>query len=534
MSIDVKPINVGAMDCFESIFASVLEWKKIHHEILWINSIGFDFIRDDNAATDKIGKRVTAGKDIFEFNSFAKEFLNIYCTEHLKNDPDEDLIAVRGEISEGRPVMLLIDPFWLPWKKEAYGVHHLLPGHSCLAVGMDNEIIHCIDTVPKILDDVILPISDFKQGCNAYITFCFDNSIPLRLLRDDLLDMIIGNLKYSSYYTDSFRAMREFGRCVNELPDYSLETAGYTEHTFWLAPIINSSDRIFRSYGKFSMLVEFLNTQYHMDIPSTVLELIERGELIWNTVLGLFTKAFFSPGKAKAILTRTSAKIIEAADTAEEICNELQKFRNNDYASMSAAAHEKNSPQKGRSIKDVTFINLTDHFNNKGFGRGISPDNRADLNGFGYYLLSDGIPDDIWAVQEIKYQLPDLFTDDNDNISCDNQVVDIRPGCYNGISILGCAETRNQGGFLNIFYSDGSSDEIVVKFTDWCAKPLFGETVAWTGLRVCKYEGKATVCEEKANLLIQQYEINCNKTVVKIVLPDCWNLHIFAISLFRY
>lgn len=85
---------------------------------------------------------------------------------------------------------------------------------------------------------------------------------------------------------------------------------------------------------------------------------------------------------------------------------------------------------------------------------------------------------------------------------------------------------------LTIVFSNGDSETIEIMFTNWCKVPCFGERIALK----CKaaYKNEMGEIENFANdryLYGKTYNINPTNKIKLLKLPNCPNIHIYAISL---
>lgn len=127
----------------------------------------------------------------------------------------------------------------------------------------------------------------------------------------------------------------------------------------------------------------------------------------------------------------------------------------------------------------------------------------------------------------MKFQFPNLIEDSYDNISCMGQIIEISSNYCSQIMILSCAEWGNYFETIIINYTDGFSINIPFEVSDWAMKNQAShEVVAWDGvcIKIGDYKGVAYI-------YAQGHLLSHNGFISTIILPNCSNIHIFAISL---
>ncbi|MFD6179504.1 MULTISPECIES: GH92 family glycosyl hydrolase [unclassified Isoptericola] len=180
---------------------------------------------------------------------------------------------------------------------------------------------------------------------------------------------------------------------------------------------------------------------------------------------------------------------------------------------------------------------LAPAFDNVGIGdRGKA---NADLDGGGAYLLRDGLAA-AGAVQGLELTVPgtDLTyvlgapdAGEPDNVAAAGQQVDV-PGARSGarkVSVVGTATHGTQRGTLRLGFADGSSSDVDVAVTDWCAgSPDAGNVlVAKPGGR-----GNGTGVDNFGCGLYATapVAVPAGKELTSVTLPDNPRLHVFAVA----
>lgn len=204
----------------------------------------------------------------------------------------------------------------------------------------------------------------------------------------------------------------------------------------------------------------------------------------------------------------------------------------NDAESVQINTEVSNSESINKAF-EYTFIDLSNYFNNNAFHSTESKDCSADFTGTGHYFLSHNAPSgQTVSLKKIKFIFPEVTDNNFNNVSCENQVIHVPVGEYKGILLMGSSEWGSFIEQISVQYVDGSSDNIQVNFSDWASKtPMYDEIPMWGGKIYNKYEG--ITYNDDFNLFAIERSIPEKKEVISITLPDCPNMHIFAVTLYK-
>lgn len=179
------------------------------------------------------------------------------------------------------------------------------------------------------------------------------------------------------------------------------------------------------------------------------------------------------------------------------------------------------------------ILDIEKMFNNDGTAsvsdrRGGNFDNVEGLLGASYpeEEILNSLQDGILYVNEVPFKL-DL--EEKDNIRLGGQVLNIEISGQK-ICFLGASDHGNYIEPVRLVYLDGTSFEFNLGFSDWCANPVYGETVA---LQLpFRYESNGNIQKLDCKIYKQCFEIPTGK-IVSIVLPDKITMHLFAITIVR-
>ena len=529
MILDIKPSHGYGYDCFEDSIVSVVSWWGREHQMMFADSWNFCFDHADSQYSMKLGDRIDikGGANL----NYLKKYHGIkvnYCNDVTNEDAIE---AIKKELSVNRPVILFIDPFYCAFDRNYQKYHGT---HVIIINGFNenNNNFYFTDCT-YMKENIEFPVNTFME--------CYPRYMTLELLDDydkdinwyEYMKSLFFNLQNDSQNCNTFESIRKFADEIEKNLDFKVEMEGYYVNIFD-APLFTNVREIARSRKKFSNTLKYIGERYNVE---ELLLLSEKMSLLgskWSVIESMIIKAYMTSDSTKT-LSRIVNKIRAMADDEEDAANLLlvESEKYNSDINYLTTVNKTSDTQAYSFKKDIKLIDLTDYMNNNGFGSLSSKENSPDLTSTGYYFLRQGLPEEkIWSVGEMRFKFPDLYDGVNDNISCFNQKIKIPAGNYHSIMLLGCAE---QGDFCDrmiVEYANGKHEEIFIKFTDWAGKPIFNETVAWQGEMVERNGENVKIFEVYiTSIFANTYFLKCDGILKSIQLPDCPNIHIFAISL---
>lgn len=317
--IDIKPVLIGNLTCFEELIVLMLKWNKVPYEYYFIDLLGFDFINIQDSKINSISDRIIEGNEFCSQNIY-----NIAVRRIKKRNLKDDLAIIKNELLNNRPVLLEMDSYWLPWREEYKKLHYFETGHTCMAVGINDNSLFCIDTMP-VAENGIVSIDDFSNGYIEYIVFNFDN---LRKQNYDNLK-IFNNIKKiiykSNYFTNSFDALLYFSKNIQEAFDPIIEFSKYKDANVdvYFFPIIYKIRHISSGYKLMLYLLDYLGKQLEMNFRSMFDVDIIQIHSLWDQVHNLLVKLFYTNSYDKNILTNISLNISDISKYTESLYEKL-------------------------------------------------------------------------------------------------------------------------------------------------------------------------------------------------------------------
>ena len=174
-------------------------------------------------------------------------------------------------------------------------------------------------------------------------------------------------------------------------------------------------------------------------------------------------------------------------------------------------------------------LELRPYFNNDGIQTGDNPSD-GDFDGGGWSFPAEELPDPgPVEFQGVPYEFPDGQADNVDNtLEATGQTIGLMPGSYGQLHILATAHNGDVDDTATVTYTDGSTSQIPLRFTDWAAGPRFGEDVAFTAGYRYDQNGETP---PPVNVFHQVVPLDPTREPALLTLPNEPRVHIFALTL---
>jgi hypothetical protein len=536
MILEIKLLYDGTRDCFEYLPVSVANWWGCGYELAYSEAWGFSFKKGESTSTLSLGNRIDTG-NINLFENFKK----YHGLEIVKNTSSayEALELIKKELFLKQPVAISLEMFWSPWLVEYQQVKGTF--HYCLVIGLDDKSDSFICGDPTFYKQKEqLPFDHFINGYRAHVTFhLVDKEIEKFDWRKNIFNTVqklLGKLNS----TNVFNEMREFSESL-EFLDFEEEmnvynnTKGYG--AAFTAPLFNNLRDISLGRMHYERFLNYIISFYDIKELMSFTESFKLMSSNWAAIRMLLMKGLLKyedKNRQYDIKKKAALQIKEAANFEESIAEMLiDKVTPHMKKKINTSIKTVPNNTSKNDATNITFLDLSDYFNNNAFGSSMSFNCSADISELGHYFLTEGLPDDnIWTVNEMKFSFPIIKDILNDNISCDGQIIQVPKGYYNQIVLLGCGVLGIYYESLGIRYVDGKIEKIQIGFSaPYGGELLFGESIAWEGNIVFKKNNKAELEPKKKPILAKSYHLDNGKNIDSIILPTCPFIHIFAISL---
>jgi len=520
MYLNIKPVQIDGLDCFEILLATVAAHYNREYQLAFSEALGFEYLQADSESTELIGNRINTGN---------KNIVNLhkkYCgidTKRIEIKTAEGIIdVIKQQLHISLPTIISINTYYCPWHGDYHKLSH---GHFCLATGIDaDNNITCIDP-GQGSGTFYLPNKDFMNGFGLCYVFDIAGSPEIKeymlILRDSVekIRELQHTKKIESFAKDFSTELNfdeEFRNINISLQDVHLQrnldyVAGgrFLYYTFiqYLAVKMHCSD-----------LLEISNKLLHI-----------KGK--WHTAKGVIVKGYYAGCTEKA-KEKACSIFQEIIELEENLLSNLYDIVYAGYISNRINVNDLNTIiDNSIQVKDFVYIDLLKYLNKIAFHSSISNDCMADFTGMGDYFLSENVPDNqIINVVNMRFMFPVISDNSFDNISCMRQTIIVPQDKYNGIMILASAEWGNFVEHIKLEYTSSENIDVLINFSDWWQDiPLYDEHIAWSGKAYSKKIKRLST--KNLNIFSIFRPLLMDKILKSIILPDCPNIHIFAITL---
>src|SRR5690606_20435389 len=133
-----------------------------------------------------------------------------------------------------------------------------------------------------------------------------------------------------------------------------------------------------------------------------------------------------------------------------------------------------------------------------------------------------------FATDGVPFLFPPTDTELN-NVVLLGQRLEVPPGRYGAVHLLGSSDQGNYQADLTLVYEDGSAETLTLGLSDWCQPPRYGETVA---VEFPQRRGTSGQVERIAcRILHQSLPVDPERVLVRLDMPDRETMHVFALTL---
>lgn len=510
--------------CLDDCLATYAVTVKGEYEFAY-----FDALRA--VYSSKESKTKGIGKSV-DFDILIEENLAKYVgikREKLSVDAKEGIKQILQEADENVAYQLTMLGFDCPWDWRFQVIK--AGAHSLYIVGWDEEKkeLECLDPYYE-KQQVYLPYENYINGF-MYLTKvtyepCEDFN-PEQVLKEKLK-----NLLQSGQIT----TLKEMAKDIKEHFDLKLEIDQYNENEFFdMNEIqhrihINSvMKELSHNRVRFAVMLQKLarkdsKKREELDkLADDVLHLAEK----WDSVRMMLIKKVFvrKTGKIAEYLSKKTLDVVEQEEIyIQKLIHVLEGKQIKD--------EETQVSEKGKNDGVTIFANLIPFFNNEGIGQYGSK--TADFNNSEEYFIRDKFPiNSKVCYLDTEFFMPEKQEGKEDNIACSRQVIHIKHGYYTSIAFLGCSEWGNYKEDVVINYEDGVKDIYRMELGDWMPNLEFGQpqNIAFQSEKAVVLVNGKLVDVEECNTYVAHIHTKRDKKITSITLPECINMHIFAITL---
>lgn len=515
---NITPVQEKDMFCFESAVAIVTSHLKRRYEMIFINAWKFDFSpKNSSLRQTNVSNVDMEYVDNWEIVNLLEKYHGIRITPYKK--VKNVMRFLSNEMEKGYPVLV-----------SSINAKDISP---ILVIGLDEnrKEIDYIDlhSLYKDVSTKVMNTGNLWPGSMSCVTYSLISEEKKEI---DWRQIIIDSAKQLSKSgnkanpLDAIRALAEYIRASFDLSAEMKRKENPLE-----IYIVQKIETAARSRFLFSKALHYLLEVHNIHgLPAIIDKFVELSNQ-WHLIKYLITKSFYSHRVDETFYGNIADKILEIADLEAELSNMLLNVARTDIET-SAINLPENKPAPDSSVNEITFVDLRDYLNNRGFG---TADNvcGADLSGLGqFFLRNETCEMEKWSVSQMEFGLPLVASNNYDNISCIGQTIYFVEGCYKSIMLLGCSVLGCFSEKALVHYENGDVEEVPIEFTNFVnQRPLFGEAIAWNGGIVEKKDHEMVISNNTGYLFAKTYYFKHGEPMKSITLPDYPNIHIFAISL---
>ncbi|HWT73246.1 MAG TPA: hypothetical protein VN258_00770 [Mobilitalea sp.] len=524
LSIDLKLEQTREMLCSEARLATISVWLKRRYEMIFSQFWKFKLLPSHPDHPGIISDRIFIEND--NTLELLEHYHGIRVAYKDMKDTEEIINIAAQELKKGLPIAVEINDLYFPWVPEKKKDDSLFP---CFVTGISEDEIFCLD-IHGIKKSAPIPKSDFLKGYEGCITF---SAVSNEKDKIDWHTVIAHNTTYL-IENNSFEAMRELAKLITDSINDKTEVSE-------LDALCYKIKYIYHSRYLFSQFLEYLINQHQSD---ALVEYKDRFVFLshqWLSLWGLISstlvqhKLNISADFPYARLRSVAGKLCNIADLEENLCRDMINTLEGLAVSSPTVYKASNKDLHTDRLQYYHFVDLTDYLNNNGFHSNTGTCTAASLTLTGQVFLTKGLPmEPVWNTHGMKFHFPYPVDGKDNNISCLGQKIMLQKECYSYLMFLGCAEWGHYSELMEIHYLDGTVSRSPLEFTDWSYPDShFGEYVVWEGACGEKdNDGKLQFSKFlKVHLYASALQLDSGRELDYIGLPDCSNIHIFAITL---
>jgi len=512
MNLDIRPIKEKHLDCFESYLPTLAQWFGCRYELAFQTSWNFQFV-DEVPPSHALGPFISNGEE---------DILPLFQAYHgvkldkQKASVSEFLQDVETALHEGYPTIVTLKSNMLPWDNNFQNQSYEWM-HSVLVTGMDEGGLICSDSFYSMYQEK-LAFDWIRKGYHEHFLIRRVHVEATKSRERFLMD--IAAIKEREHYKN----IEKFAAAVKDYLDVKVEFAGYAG--WYMTPICKNLIEVINGRVKYKAYLNYLHQEgvlpngvslgYDFDVVVSK----------WNIVLSMLASSKYKErfDLREALFDRIMTVAKLEKELIEKLTEEGESSRELPVTSIGHLQTMKS-----------TYVDLSQYYNCKGFGYKEQHET-ADLTGLGhYFILEDGkLPPHQIESGRYSFSFPRTGDVVFDHISCEGQIVDVLPGAYKVIRLLACAEFGDQYESLKLIYENNSELSIPIRVTAWESEPKFGETIVWKApvTQVLPSGMGYTWFDINAHhLFALEFPIANQGLLNRIVLPNCRNIHLFAMAL---
>jgi len=516
--------RVGFCDCYENNIRLICSWVNRGWEYMFANRLIIPFKQVDSS-----GQSFNyVAKDNRHSLSLIEQFHGVRFYSNEFEGMTSVLEAIETDIQRGRIMLALVQSFWLPW--DMYYRKNTRNLHFFVINGIDRGagVLHCSDAYYD-KQDMVLPIESFNKGFIRMIQY---------ELHDEPRDQTYTlNPQHLENTLDETVASILNFRAFMKVYDIKKHLSEFTPRTVWRSPFLSHLEYdIVQGRRQFAFFLKFLLKEASIPNVQPVLKQFENLASEWMIIKSLFIKQYFSENSERfhGSIHERLGNIIDHERTAVNLLIEVLQQKEPPIMVPKKSEIQADLSGNENNNEEYFFLDLVPFLNNIAFQTG-NRTGKADISGTGEFLeVAEDCFDEPLQTDSCRFQTSISDVGNSfDNISCQGQTIKLSlMSPKDSLMIMGCAEYGDFTVPIKVTYSDHETDYPDFRFTDWVHDTHIpeGAGIVLSGESYRKTEG-TEFRMGKRNIIAVTQNLKRNAGIAEIQLPNCPNIHIFAMTL---
>lgn len=271
------------LTCLDDCIATLAHYYGCHYEMMYAD--GFAILGNGcecRFASSYFIRLVNGPRNLTDYHGLTLHKKGPFTKRRMKK-------LIRDEIEEGRPVLLLFDPFWCPWDW-GFQQYSNEEGHCFLVADVTEEGLVCVDPYFE-KEAELLPFEYFQEGIRGIylVEYTGERSVSADEYKE-CLEKLFVHCKDQKYFEGLRSLIDELAyrdNIFNEVP---------SDELFWRSPLVGILLRMNQSIQSISGFVRYVAGELENE------DLMALGERIWNLAITwkqarkLITKLYLALG----------------------------------------------------------------------------------------------------------------------------------------------------------------------------------------------------------------------------------------------
>ena len=508
----LKGENYITTFCIDDCLATVC--KYYGKDIIWayFNSINVKYKPNRNNRTYQ---------NLYIMDKFV-ESIQEYCGIKVEyNELTANVIQkIIEKINNGIIVIVIMDAFYCPWDpsycKQEYDRKNY---HSFVIEKYDVSEQVFIGTDPYYKYNCVkIDCEKIRRGYNRHIEV-YDETKKIKFVNAHMIvDYQLSLLSGSQYWLDLYQFADDINYEIKNIDIFSREE----QQEYWNALYMEIARIEYRCYY-FSIYLT--NVRKYLDknkidiLIKLYMEIFDEWCVLAAVVMKNIIKATYD-NLSEIIKDKIKGIVKKEQHLMETLINrDARTFIQKRYAICITRLGE---------FISSNHIDIGMYCNNKGIVFEGEERNDTDFTGYNEFFLMPSIRGNI-EIDMCKNISFNLCREKKDNICCNRQVIDMNNGVGKALLVVGCCEWGSYSAEMQLEYKNGEKESAIVSFGDCDFSGLEKDklqNVALFSKFFSQGNDKKTICA----IYYSIFELQCTK-LNKLILPECTNMHIFAISI---